>query len=618
MTTTDRSAMKLHERALRLASEAIDADLTALDAAWLATHLRSCAECAAAAAEYRSIHDELRGLAMPEPPRDLWARTAAGLDAVDAARSRSWRAGAAGLLGFASGSRLALARAGAVGLTAAVASLALLTGGFLGGRSAPTASGGVQPSGMRSGDPAPVAFVLGNGYWVAPSEGVYQITSGSTECADPAKPCAVSTGGGTVMASVESKTAFSVAVAPDASQAAVWTADKIVILPLGADAPKTVSMDLLTPRPAAVATASPVATPTVEPSASVEPSGSPEATPTPSPQPTLAPEVASRPVAILDGYTIVGRAPEFSAGGEWVAFSARAADLSGGPDVYVWRTGWERAVRVTDAHADLFAGWFGGRVIVSEFVAPPIAEPTPEVSAGSTAEASPIVEATPAAPIAISFIYDPVSGLVSQIGRPMLLPTVDPTGRYLVYWSGTVSFNATTRLWEAGQGDLHFDAWSNLALVPIESGKLSATKAQETPSADGKPAGQLLPVGAGPATVQRWVVRWDGHGRNVAVWVGDPGSEDSGRVTLFRVDPSTGQLDIGNTLISAAARSNFAFDDSSLVYTSPTGAGSATYKVPVPEPSPTATPVPTQGTETPGVSESPKDGSDQQSAQPGA
>ena len=150
--------------------------------------------------------------------------------------------------------------------------------------------------------------------------------------------------------------------------------------------------------------------------------------------------------------------------------------------------------------------------------------------------------------------------------------------------------------------------------MPIESGKLSALNAHEPPSADIQP----LPVGGGRATVQRWVVRWDALGRNVAVWVGDPGTADSGRVTLFRVDQATGKPDTGNPQISAAARSNIAFDDSNLVYTSPTGAGNATYKVPVPEQSPTATPLITPGAETPVATETPVSSSDSQSVQPGA
>ena len=61
----------------------MDEPLDAADAAWLDAHLASCDSCAAAAADYdtdRLLFAALRA-APPEPPRDLWARTAAAIDA---------------------------------------------------------------------------------------------------------------------------------------------------------------------------------------------------------------------------------------------------------------------------------------------------------------------------------------------------------------------------------------------------------------------------------------------------------------------------------------------------------------------------------------------------------
>ena len=98
MSVRDRAAMRAaeraHERALALASDAIDMELASADASWLAEHLRGCAACRSIAAEYRVLHDELRGLVTPEPPRDLWpglprawTRSIAGAPAAPA-----WRA----------------------------------------------------------------------------------------------------------------------------------------------------------------------------------------------------------------------------------------------------------------------------------------------------------------------------------------------------------------------------------------------------------------------------------------------------------------------------------------------------------------------------------------------
>jgi len=62
----------IHERARMLAAESMDSALERVDAEWLGGHLASCPECAAVAEDHRAIHDELRSLAAPEPPRDLW------------------------------------------------------------------------------------------------------------------------------------------------------------------------------------------------------------------------------------------------------------------------------------------------------------------------------------------------------------------------------------------------------------------------------------------------------------------------------------------------------------------------------------------------------------------
>jgi hypothetical protein len=596
-----RAAERAHERAHTLASESLDVDLSASDAAWLKNHLAGCDACRDVAAEYQAIHAELRGLAMPVPPRDLWARTAAALDHVDAAHAG--RAAGRGplRLGFLPGSRMSLATAVAVGLTVVVACLSLFSQGpglpFGPGpnRTAATAAGTAAPNG---GFP-PVAFVDGNIIRVTATNGVYQITSASASCSGAQESCSVSDAGSVVVGSIASRSPVSVALAPNAAQAAVWTGDKVVIVPLGAPSAKTVPFDLLTPRPTGSAAASEVA-PTAQASFSVEPTAGSSATPTPTASllPTQPPTVASEPIAILDGYQIVGRAPEFSADGVWVAFSARPAQSTVGADVYVWRAGWEAAARVTDTHADLFAGWYGPKILISEFVSVPAAtEPTPSPTA--EADASEVASTEPTAvpaPIfaAVSFVYDPLTRAVSQIDRYMLLPTVDPTGRYLVYWSGSVRLNPATNLWEAGQGDLYFDSWSNVDLLAGKFGESAIPAAFGTGSSPAVGAeGQVLPVTPTPGSVQRWVVRWDAVGRYVAIWVGDPSGE-SGRVSLFGVDPATGRLD-PTVLISAEARSNVAFDESSnLVYSAPSKGGDGkTYIVPIPQPTPTPTASPT-------------------------
>ena len=670
----DRAAMgaaeRAHEKARLLAAEAIDVDLRPADAAWLSEHLSGCADCQSVAAEYRDLHDELRGLASPEPPRDLWARTSAALDAVDRSGARRSGQSVSSRLGLAAFNRSFLGSAVAVGVTVAVAGLSLLSQGPLHiPGPGPADTGGITLTTVvpSNGGQAPLAVVDGTSYWIAPENGVYQIRGGAAQCTGTTASCAITNGNGTVMGSIVSKSAVSAVIGPNAKQAAVWTADKIVILPLTTSAPATVSLDLLMPLPTSTVPPSEAPSVSAVPSSgatsSVEPGSSDSAVPsapetaspaTPRPTAATPATVTTEPTAILDGCRVVGRAPEFSPDGSWVAFSARPADLSAGSDVYVWRTGWERAQAVTTSHADLFAGWFGQQILISEFATSGSgddATPTtgPSSSPDASATAAPPAQATPTV-IATSYVYDPVSAAVKRIDRQMLLPVVDPTGRYLVYWSGTVAFNSATGMWEPGQGDLYFDEWANLKLVPAQFGGAvsqptptptaapsETTAASTEPSNDASPAAaapsvsvsgeaspaagdqvsatpetsvslpQLLPVAAGPGTVRNWAIRWDSSGRYVAIWVADPPSTDTGHVTLLAVDPTTRLLNTAQPLLSAPARSNIAFDDTHLVYTSPTQGGDGkTYIVPLPD-VPPAPPVTPQAT-------APSDGSG--SAQP--
>ncbi len=581
--TMDRSARRIaeraHERARELASESIDGRLSPVDGAWLAEHLQTCSDCRSVAAEYQALHDELRGLDQPQPPRDLWARTSAGLDRVDSSRRTARRAGP---LGFLSGSRMSLLTAGAVGFTVMLAAVSLFSNGPIHISQPSTAASGmaggtVVPNG---GDVGPVAVYGNNGYWINSSEtGVYQITSSSAQCSGSSDRCAVTNGGGKVLGSIASKSAVSVALNADAGSAAVWTSDKVVVLPLGSTS--TVSIDKLTPRPAA---GTPLATEQASP---------PQVTPATSSEATSAPSAPASvgPVAILDGYAVVGRAPEFSPDGVWLAFAARPADKSAGPNIYVWREGWDRALRVTSSGADYFAGWFGRFILITEFVkALDVATPAP------TESVSPEETSTPAAAqqssAFVSFLYDPRAGSVQQIDRQMMLPAVDPTGKYLAYWSGRVQLNVSTGLWEPIGGDLYFDAVQDLNLLPGQFGQPGPVPSAQPGESGAVGPGQLLPV-ASPGGVVSWLVRWDSTGKYLAVWVGDASGDDSGRVTLFGVDRDSGTVDTSRALLSAIARTNFGFDGRSFVYTSPAKGGDGlTYIVEIPKAVPTASPSP--------------------------
>lgn len=513
-----REEPHVHEQARMLAAEAVDAALTPEETAWLADHLGACPECAAVADDYLAIHRELAGLAMPEVPRDLWARTRSALDAVDAGPGR--RFGRRSTSGAGSGVRgsgvrgFLAGRGSLVASSIAVVAVVVLAGAALLNQTpiAPVApenrttlpEANVSPVPPGSPRQAPLAVVNGTTYWISGSNGVYQIMGGASSCNPGDTTCAIESSGGQSLGTIASDSELSAALAPGANVAAVWTDDKIAILPLNGSN-STVSFDLLTPQPTVPATATPTVRPTPVPTASPTPAATPtpvavetpsttpaatftsaptiaEATPppatptpaptpeptsapvltpaptlepTPTPAPTVTPTSQGGPVAILTGYEIVGCAPAFSADGTTVAFSARPSDHSTGPDVFVWRVGDQQAHPITSNHSDFFAGWFGSKVVVSE------------ISAAASSPAS--------GAVATSYLIDPVTGEGLRIDRPMFMPVVDPTGQYVVYWSGSVEFDPATGLWQPGAGDLFFDEWSNLNLVPVGSTEAPAS-----------------------------------------------------------------------------------------------------------------------------------------------
>ena len=221
----------------------------------------------------------------------------------------------------------------------------------------------------------------------------------------------------------------------------------------------------------------------------------------------------------------------------------------------------------------------------------------------------------------------------------MLLPTVDPTGKYLIYWSGTVEFDPASGLWQPGEGDLYFDSWSNLNLIPASLGPVataaaspspapltaspevtataaatlapspaavgSATVTTEpspatpspsepapTPSPASTTLSQRLPASATPGTVHSWVTRWDATGQHVAVWVADPGSARIGSLELFSIDRATGLVD-SKLLAVDKVMGSIAFDDGRLIYTSAVNGKTYIQEVPSIQPSTVQTPSPT-------------------------
>ncbi len=123
---------------------------------------------------------------------------------------------------------------------------------------------------------------------------------------------------------------------------------------------------------------------TTGPVASFVTAGGPGASlPAAVPLPTAA---ATR--AIAEGVVLVGGRAGYSPDGRWFAFSARPADASAGPDVYLWRVGDERSRAVTADHAAVFAGWAGSRLLVSspDGGVAKVADATPDPAADDVAK----------------------------------------------------------------------------------------------------------------------------------------------------------------------------------------------------------------------------------------
>ena len=159
------------------------------------------------------------------------------------------------------------------------------------------------------------------------------------------------------------------------------------------------------------------------------PSTSREPTTSPSGSPDLdrhaRPTATAAALAIIDDVIVVGGDAAYSSDGRWLAFSARPADGSAGPDVFVWHVGDERAEPLTDDHGTVFSAWVDGKILASR------AAPAGD---GSTARrvggpGSPTADLDPARP-------GDRQAARRRTSLGLWRPVVDPAGRWVVYWTG--------------------------------------------------------------------------------------------------------------------------------------------------------------------------------------
>lgn len=530
-----------HERAQELAALRLDGPLADGDGAWLRAHLDACADCHAVAIEYDDQRLAFRALRdhQPQPPRDLWARTAAAIEA-DESGGRGWRA----RLWPAT---LPLAPVAGV-MVLAIAVGAGLLNGFL-PAALPSGSPGVATSSDTTAgggpDATPIAIALGEFQVLGRgADGSLEILTGSVDgvCPVGAPDCGLATTlDVTQVARLDADADVQAVGSPDRGQVVLLDrgdgTQGILVVPMTASAggPSPTPPPPATAEPATPPAASPAVTPplpTDDPSTTDEPPASLEPTPalgTPEPE-TPAPTVAVTPgsdglVEIASDVVAVGSVAAYSPDGSRFAFTARPADGSRGPDVYVWRTGDRVARAVTDDHASMLAGWLGRRLLISR-----------------------VVDGTPK-----TFVVDPATDVVRAAHKDaMWLPIMGPGRRTAAWWDGTVRRTDGGRAWVPETGSLVLASW---------------------------PEGDVHQVLAdGPLT--DWEIRWDDDGTVIAVWVTDAGAKKPGRLSLYAVDPQTGLADVADPMLrDEPAFRGFALDNGKLVWSSPKAGGGTEFVV---------------------------------------
>ncbi|MFL5779056.1 MAG: zf-HC2 domain-containing protein [Chloroflexota bacterium] len=542
-----------HARARELIVQRLDEPLAPDQAAWLEGHLERCDPCRVEADAFLADRSALRALrAAPiDPPRDLWARTAASIERESARRQRTTlRPLAAIPLGALTGVLVLGVVLGASLLSQSIVGPAAPSAPAIAFLPSAAASTGAGPRAT------PMAIRVGDVSWLmqaGPGRLEVNVAPVDRVCAPEARPdCAPIQDqvAGTIEVGTE---AHSIISAPDDRQAVVvgrdgGNGDRVVVVQLSPATPSpTVAPATEAPSssPTVVASASTAVTPTASPTSSsaaaasvipsaaasspprssspsttasaapslsaapsarpspsalASPSGassSPDATPTPTA--TLAaspsPSATATALAIATDVTVVGESAAYSADGGWFAFTAMPANGAHGPDIYVWHAGDAQARPITADHRSAFASWHGGSIVGSR-----------PSAAGSSRGVQPQ-----------TFLVDPRSGTVTDLPDPIWRPIVDPKGRRAVAWNGTVSTEAAVP--RPDNGRLELRTWA---------------------PGDGAAGSALETLDNGP--IGEYDVRWDETGEWLAVWIADPATPSIGRLSLFAIDPETGAL----------------------------------------------------------------------------
>ena len=209
------------------------------------------------------------------------------------------------------------------------------------------------------------------------------------------------------------------------------------------------------------------------------------------------------------------------------------------------------AVTVLDASAPLDASPSPDASVPVEGVPSPVVEnPSPAV-----ASEAPVV--LPESAVPVSFLVDPATGAESPLSAtPAWRPVVDPSGRFVVFWAGTLRFDASSLSWVPATGELFLAPWHSFA----------------SPDAVEVPAVPLLTGDADGSPTGAWEARWDADGDHLAIWVADSADPSLGRLNLLAIDSSAATLGPPMLLLQdEPALTGFSIGGDRLVWATPPG-----------------------------------------------
>jgi hypothetical protein len=583
-----------HQRAQFRAAQRLDGPLGARESTWLDDHLRHCAECNEVARAYQDDRRALRSLPAPEPPRDLWARTAAALDreAARPTRRGGFRIGWSAPFGALAG---VLVVAVVVGASLVNQRNGIVPVQSLPGQSATTASVSSAPESTRLNVTADDVGFVHRG--ADNTIQIFKMPVTQVCAADAAPDCPPATDLAKAVIKLPRKPGSIIGsplqtqlVVVDDSAATSGGTVSVVPVTSTESASPSASAAMPSANPSIAPSASPSAapaspTPTATPRGSQSPSPPPSVQQSPSPSPATSVEPSATPpgssIDIASNVIVVGQSAAYSGDGQWFAFSARPADDSQGPDIYVWTAGDTTARAVTNDHRSTFSAWIGNEILGSRAVTT-AASATPEASSPPSASPSPGVDG--AAVPSTSFLVDPTTGLERAIdGDGIFRPVIDPRDDLVVYWSGTIRSTDGGLDWQPAEGRLVLARWdpgrveaSTSATSPGPSGSAELSTASPTadaPSPVVSPtpiSGELATLASGP--IADWDARWDETGLRLAVWIADQNDRGIGRLSLFNVDAQAGIATTDAQMQNQLAVPGFSIGNGRLAWiTHPTG-----------------------------------------------